>query len=274
MGLMPPSTPSVRAIVTSGAHRSEQIVGALHGLNAQALLQRSSLPDWTRLTIACHLRYGAEALLRMTHAAISGERAAYYPGGRVSQRPLTLEPLVGESPEQVVESLRCLSGELDQLWNALDDGVWEREVTEPDDNPDLGRIRLFDLSLLRLTEVEVHGSDLGLGLDNWSDAFVGAALPARLTRLSVRRTNHRAFDHTLQGSWLLIAVDGPTFVVSVSGDVVDSHPAEHESTATAVIEATSRDLLALLLGRPVTEAPHIRGDVEFGRAFQAAFPGP
>ncbi|MHB1516684.1 MAG: hypothetical protein ACYCVN_09920 [Acidimicrobiales bacterium] len=56
--------------------------------------------------------------------------------------------------------------------------------------------------------------------------------------------------------------------------MVDSYPARPDPVATAAIEATSRDLLALLLGRPFIEAPRIVGDLEFGGAFHAAFPGP
>ena len=74
-------------------------------------------------------------------------------------------------------------------------------------------------------------------------------LPIRLRRLSVRRTNHRPFDHSLQGTWLLNATDGPTYSVSVSGDVVESRPADPRTPATAIIEATNRDLLALLFGK-------------------------
>jgi hypothetical protein len=210
----------------------------------------------------------------MTRAGVSGERVAYYPGGRGSQRPQTLEPAPGEEPQEVVASLRRLSSELDQVWDGLVNGAWDRSVTEPDDNPDLGAIPISGLPLLRLTEVEVHGSDLGLGLDDWSDLFVRETLPARLRWLNVRRTNHREFDHSLKGTWLLVAVDGPTFSVSVSEDAVDSHLADPNSGATATIEATSRDLLALLLGRPFKVAPRIHGDMKFGEAFSAAFPGP
>ena len=210
----------------------------------------------------------------MTSAGISGVRAAYYPEGRASQRPRTLEPSLGEDPLDVVESLRGRSRELEHLWDNLDDRSWGREVVEPDDNPDLGTVPIAGLPLLKLTEVEVHGTDLGLGLEDWSDLFVRTALPNRLRRLGGRRTNHRDFDRSLQGTWLLVATDGPTFSVSVRGDDVQSLPARPATPATAVIEASSRDLLALLVGRPFTGSPHIRGDVEFGRAFASAFPGP
>ncbi len=270
-----PSPPDlVRSVVAASAQRTTSIVDALDEGGSRALTAPSSLPGWTRLTIACHLRYGAEALLRMTAAGLSGERVAYYPDGRVSQRPRTLEPAPGEEPLEVVESLRRLSVELDHVWENLGDRAWQHEIVEPEANPDLGTVPVSGLPLVRLTEVEVHGTDLGLGLEDWSDLFVRTALPNRLRRLGGRRTNHRDFDRSLQGTWLLVATDGPTFSVSVRGDDVQSLPARPATPATAVIEASSRDLLALLVGRPFTGSPHIRGDVEFGRAFASAFPGP
>jgi uncharacterized protein (TIGR03083 family) len=274
MVVVPPSGHPVRSIVEAAASRSASVAEALSDVSPARLAQPSLLPGWTRLTIACHLRYGAEALLRMTQAGIAGERAAYYPRGRGSQRPLTLAPAPGEDPQEVVDSLSRLSRTLGDVWSSLDTGAWDREVSEPADNPDLGTVPLSGLPLLRLTELEVHGSDLDLGLDDWSDAFVRAALPARLAWLNSRRTNHREFAPGLRGTWLLVATDGPTFMVAVTGDIVDSHPSDARSSATAVLEGSSRDLLALLLGRPGAEPLHISGDRTFGESFQAAFPGP
>ncbi|MGD0313940.1 MAG: maleylpyruvate isomerase family mycothiol-dependent enzyme [Acidimicrobiales bacterium] len=271
---MPSPADPCRRIVAATTRRTERIVEALDGLDSDSLCAPSELPGWSRLTIACHLRFGAAALLRMTAAGLSGEETAYYPEGRMVQRPCTLVAEPGEHPHTVVRSLARLGGELDRLWRSIDDGAWNVELREPEDNPDLGTVPLSGLALLRLTEVEVHGSDLNVGLDDWSDSFVGAALPTRLGRLGVRRTNHRQFDDTLNGSWLLVAVDGPTYKVSVYGRTVESHPADPSSSATAVIEATSRDLLALLLGRSLQHPLRIGGNLEFGRAFSAAFPGP
>jgi len=90
--------------------------------------------------------------------------------------------------------------------------------------------------LLRLTEVEVHGSDLDVGLDDWSAAFVETALPFRLDWLNSRRSNHRAVDEGVQGSWLLHASDGSTYLVSVKGASVESRPADPSAPARATIE--------------------------------------
>jgi uncharacterized protein (TIGR03083 family) len=256
------------------ARRSAEVVAALASADPATLRGPSALPGWSRLTIACHLRYGALALGRMTAATLAGAEASYYPEGRDRQRAATLEPDAGEAPADVVASLAAHSARLDRQWADLAGRQWALDVVEPAANRDLGAVPLARLALLRLTEVEVHGTDLDLGLADWSDVFVRVALPTRLGWLRARRSNHRAFDDRLEGSWLLTATDGPAHLVSVRGEAVDSRPAAPTERATAVIEASSRDLLALLLGRPLRRPAVYRGDEAFGRAFSRAFPGP
>jgi uncharacterized protein (TIGR03083 family) len=264
----------LRGVVSAVSERTGAIAECLHRLSDHDLLSPSELPLWSRLTIACHLRYGAQALRTMTAGALNGQSVAYYPGGRAAQRPRTLAPFPGESPQAVVASLAQAGEDLDRLWVALDASAWSREVREPAGNPDLGTVALSRLPFLRLTEVEVHGTDLGAGLADWGEFFVRAVLPMRLEWLNTRRTNHREFDQGLVGSWLLVATDGPTYKVSVDGSTVESHPAGPEEEARCTITATGRDLLALLLGRAFRTPPNISGDVQFGEAFSDALPGP
>jgi uncharacterized protein (TIGR03083 family) len=264
----------VHGLVTATGVRTAAIVEALSLLDEETLGEPSELPGWSRLTIACHLRYGAEALCRMTGAAIAGEPTAYYPDRREAQRSETLSPLPTESPLDVVASLGEHSTALERAWRGVDDQTWGIDVVEPPDNPDLGTIELSRLPLLRLTEVEVHGTDLGLGLDDWSDLFVRVALPTRLNWFNTRRTNHRGSDSDLDGSWLLVATDGPVYKITVKGTKVESRPAESTASARAVIEASGRDVLALMLGRRLHREPDLRGDIEFAEAFRLAFPGP
>ena len=81
-------------------------------------------------------------------------------------------------------------------------------------------------------------------------------------------------DANVEGAWLLVASDGPTYCVGATNGVVESVPVVAQTPSRAVVEATSRDLLALLLGRPLRHAPRVTGDRAFGEAFGAAFPGP
>jgi maleylpyruvate isomerase len=262
-------------LVAAVRRRTEEVVAALRSLDDDRLRAPSALPGWSRLTIACHLRYGAEAFGRMTAAALEDRPAAYYPGGRAATRPGTLEPAPGEAPSEVVASLAGHGEALDRRWAGMSEGQWEGVVREPDDQPDLGPLPLARLPLLRLTEVEVHGTDLDLELHDWSDVFVRTALPFRLGWLNTRRTNHRAVDDRVTGSWLLTARDGPTWRVAVDGaGAVRSEPAAPGGGADAVVEASARDLLALLLGRPFRAEPRYGGDVALAQAFSRAFPGP
>ena len=138
--------------------RTSEIASALRRASLHA---SSMLPGWSRLTIACHLRYGARASYRMTTDALSGVATSFYPQGRSHQRPATLAPDPGEDPSQVVASLNEESSLLYDAWAKLTPPEWSTEIEEPQGSHDLGRTTVSDLALLRLTELEVHGGDLG-----------------------------------------------------------------------------------------------------------------
>jgi hypothetical protein len=210
----------------------------------------------------------------MTTEGLQGIATSFYPMGRLSQRPGTLGPDRGEHPVEVVTSLAQESTRLYDSWARLSLSEWSTEVKEPEENRDLGRVTIAGLALLRLTEVEVHGLDLGLGLEDWSDVFVTAALPVRIAWLATRRSNHRAVDRGVQGSWLLVGDDGASWRVAVEGDEVTSGPADRRAGADCEIHGSSRDLLATLLGRETTGPLEMRGDSELGKRFSQAFPGP
>jgi len=121
---------SIQQLLDVVMERTQSIAESLRGLGDEELLQPSQLPEWSRLTITCHLRFGAEALSRMTRSALQGLPVAHYPEGREVQRPRTLVPLPGESPHEVVESLALLSEQLNQEWSALDPVAWSADVVE------------------------------------------------------------------------------------------------------------------------------------------------
>jgi uncharacterized protein (TIGR03083 family) len=253
--------------------RTAAITETLLEIDPDELTGPSLLPGWSRLTITCHLRYGAAALRLMTRAAFADEPASYYPKGRSLQRPRTLSPRRGESPTDVVASLARESLWLDQAWRDLSREEWATKVVEPAGNVDLGPSTLSLLALLRLTEVDVHGSDLDVGLGDWSEELVTTALPVRIRWLETRRSSQAARNLSIR-SWLLRATDGPSFLVLLDGEEVLTGPADPMEKANATIEGTSRDLLALLLGRPARGKLRTKGNVEIAASFSRAFPGP
>jgi hypothetical protein len=67
------------------------------------------------------------------------------------------------------------------------------------------------------------------------------------------------------------------YLVTVDGDAVSSRPDPDPGAvggSRATITGTARDLLALLLGRPLRGELVRDGDVPLAEAFVRAFPGP
>ena len=247
---------------------------ALARLDDRQIREPSRLPGWDRLVIACHLRYGAIASERMTIDALAGRRTAFYPQGRSLQRPSTLLPNRGESNAEVVLSLTEACARLDRLWASIDNARWATTIQEPPENRDLGPITLWTSALLRLTEVEVHGHDLGLDLSPWSATFVEAALPTRLRWLPSRRSNHQAADESIDGSWALVVTDGPAFRIHAAGAEVEVEVVEAAPDVDAAITGPAGRLLAFILGRAPLDTLQVRGNLDHAAAFLKAFPAP
>jgi uncharacterized protein (TIGR03083 family) len=263
-----------REVADGAAERSRRLVDLLGRLDEADLDAPSEVPGWPRLTIICHLRYGTNALLRMTRDALAGRETSYYPEGRERQRPRTLLPLPGESATDVIDGWRTAATALDADWSVIAREQWSTPVIEPLGNPDLGSVVLARLALAHLTEVEVHGTDLGVDAPDWSPTLVRVGLPTRLRWLATRRTNHRPFDASISGSWRLDTNEGLRWLVAVDRDGVTSRPATGAEHATAVISGSGRDLLALLLGRPPRGEMSVIGDQTFAQSFPKVFPGP
>jgi uncharacterized protein (TIGR03083 family) len=235
--------------------------------NSGRLDEPSDLPGWSRTTVLAHLRYVAEAMCRITDAALVGRREDMYPGGRDHDRPRTLVLRDGESVEQLVDSVESTAAELSARWHRLSSTDWERRIEDRDH----GHTALSRYLALRLTEVEVHSADLGLPeLQVWSQTFVDAVLPLRLAWLGHARRRPDA-DLSLNGSWVLSEGETSWLVKADAQDVAVGQVAA-ERSAYCRITGTRRNLLALLLGRPA----EIRsvGLPELAQGFKAAFPGP
>lgn len=265
----------IQTIIEAIRRRTDALTSAMGTLTHDDWLQPSKLPDWSRLAVLCHLRYGAAMTHRMTIAATEGRPTAFYPEGRDSQRPSTLVPAPDESPHDVVESFVDQSAALAEAWAGLGATVWEQTVIESSGRGEFDRMPLTiaDLALLRLTEVEVHGTDLDLGIDPWSAEFVGLALPRRVAWLGRRSPPKLDESVTLPITWILAATDGPSYSVHIDRRrrvTVEDVP--FEAAGRHRVQGESRDLLALLLGRIVAEG--LSADESAVSSFLQTFPGP
>ncbi len=259
---MPASSTS--EIIDRVRERSGEICDALDELG-ESVETPSALPGWSRLTVACHLRYGAQATRQMIEATLEGRQSAFYPAGRDEQRESTLRPALGEAPAHVAGSLRDACAELDDVLASVTEAQWNLRVDLSTEG-DLGAIALWDLLTLRLTEVEVHGTDLDLGLDAWSEVFGRVAFEQRLDRARFAATDASALSVEIVAPGVgirvvTIAPDGEASVASPGG-------------AAATLTATANDHVALLLGRRPATMPDIAGDVEAAAAYLSRIVGP
>ena len=74
-------------------------------------------------------------------------------------------------------------------------------------------------------------------------------ITTRLRWLPSRRSNHRDPDESIDGSWVLVATDGPAFRIHAHGPHVQVEAVEATPDADATIAGTARQLLAFILGR-------------------------
>lgn len=259
------TTPQRQTIVEMVRHRTDEVVGAMLELSSEGLAAASELPGWSRLTVACHLRYGAQATSQMIDATLRGRASAFYPGGRDLQRPRTLAPALGESANHVPRSLADSADALQRQVEGLSDDGWDRPVIPADD--DLTDITIGDLVQLRLTEVMVHGSDLGLGLAPWDPRFGEAAIEQRVRRMrctpAAQAGEVRMVLRTHTGDCWTVSVDAEG---GCRGDA-----GEHDADVCVTGPATA--LVALLLGR---QAPDLvmDGDSDAARGLLERLVGP
>jgi maleylpyruvate isomerase len=241
-------------------------------LGREELSAPSVLPGWSRLTVAAHIAHVADAYIRVTRTAVAGFPTSTYPGGP-AERDESLHSLDGCSPAEICERSIQASSELLAVWSGLDDDTWATELQLDA----LGPVLLGRLVALRLTELEVHHGDLGLGYSvaAWPPVFVEVCLPLRIAWLGVHHRARPAADLDIGGRWLLRAADiGRSWLVEATGPDVDCREVSAGESADAVLDGPAAGLLAYLLGRPGVLLLHIEGDTTLAEGFKQAFPGP
>ena len=226
--------------------------------------QPSLLPGWTIANVLSHLWYGAVASLRMTEHVLEGHgEVDFYPGGP-AEREESIRSGDTLLPDALVQRLREASNELAATWGQLHARDWNRTFVEPR----LGPIALTRLVALRLTELEVHHTDMGTGYDpeDWEPTFVDRCLPLRVAWLPHHRTRSDA-NLSINGRWCLHVHHGPSWIVAANGQHAQVEPGEDETARK--LAGSGEQVLAMLLGRTA----HVEPAEELAR-FKQAFPGP
>lgn len=120
----------------------------------------SRLPAWTRGHVATHLARHADAVVRLCGWARTGVPEPMY--ASTQARDTEIEAGAGRSGLQLQIDLDTTSGRLSEAFDAVDQaGAWDESVELRGGLTAVARL----LPLARLTEVELHHVDLGIGYE-------------------------------------------------------------------------------------------------------------
>jgi maleylpyruvate isomerase len=142
------------------AHRA--VIATLADLTDEQVARPSLLPGWTVGHVATHIARNAQGHMRMLDAAMRGEVAQMYPGGR-EQRTGDIEAGAVRQAAEIAADVATTAAQLEGVWEAMPDAAWwGRGITFG------GEETMADLLFIRWRETTVHHADLGLGY-SWSD---------------------------------------------------------------------------------------------------------
>ena len=192
-----------------------RLPAALDGLGPGDARRASRLPGWTVGHVLTHLARNADSHARMLAAAVNGEVADQYHGGR-DGRAADIEVGAGRPEAELVADVLGSCRALEAAWASTSDEVWER-----------GRARLVggecpvaELPFRRWREVELHHADLGMGYGwrDWPAAYVARDLEIMMARLAGRLPAGRGVQvaATDTGARWAVPGDGAPDVVEVA----------------------------------------------------------
>jgi maleylpyruvate isomerase len=212
---------------STGAHASTAIpnlvemvvattryLGALTELSDDDMRAPSLLPGWTRGHVVTHLARNADALCNLVHWAETGDEHYMYESAE--RRDADIEAGAGRSAHDLRVDASASAGRFIQAINELDVSHEDTLVSKEPLGP---TFPARDVATLRLVEVEVHHTDLGIGYTaaDWSPDFCALLLTRVMDdRAAGPAMVLRSTDH--EGLWKYgVQGQGPT----IEGRVCD-----------------------------------------------------
>jgi maleylpyruvate isomerase len=151
------------------AAADQALVRTVDGLTDAAYAEPSLLPDWSRAHVVAHLTLNAEGLAAVLHGAHLGRPRTMYASN--DARNDDIAELAATEPAELRERFLASIGRFGDALAAMADDDWDGTFER---TPDAGtRIRLANVPLMRLREVQIHHADLDAGYtaDDWPTGF-------------------------------------------------------------------------------------------------------
>lgn len=189
---MTASSPSVEQDLVLVESATATLLQTAARLGDDDIAAASLCEGWTRGHVLTHLARNAEAMVRLTHWATTGERREMYPGG-TEKRDADIEAGAPRGAGEQLADLRRTAADLAVVFPRLCDGLATAEV-------EMRGGYLVDsasLPFLRLRELVMHHVDLDAG---YTLADVEGPVLVRLLDDAVGRLrlSHRAPSMTLR----------------------------------------------------------------------------
>jgi maleylpyruvate isomerase len=184
-----------------------RLVSAIAALTDAQARSASLLPEWTVGHLLTHIARNGDSHVRMLRAALAGEVATQYEGGR-EQRAADIEAGAARPAAELVADVAASAAALEAAWAAMTPLAWSGHGlnAEGETWPCAG------MPLHRWREVELHHVDLGLGYTaaDWPEAYVERELAISL-RLLPERLDGSAQRQML--AWLVGRATEPSDIV-------------------------------------------------------------
>jgi maleylpyruvate isomerase len=196
------------------AEADQRLVRTVDGLTTEELAAPSLLPRWTRAHVVAHLTLNAEALERVLAGQRAGAPRTMYDSQE--SRDADIEQLALADRNDLRERLLAATRRFGQASAALteDDASARFERT-----PGGQVIKVGNVPLMRLREVEIHHADLGAGYSaaDWPPAFC-AVLIESMTRFR-DGPPFRVLARDLARTWQLGDGEGGPVVAGDAGAI-------------------------------------------------------
>lgn len=162
---------------------TQSLLGDTIGISDDEWQAATALPGWSRAHIATHLAREADALRRVTEAALEGRQIPLYSSPQ--QRFVDIEEGAMRRGLDLQIDLDTSADTLNTCWDAVTDWTLPLDIGR-------GPMTLANLPIIRFREVTIHHIDLGVGftvddlepvpalwlLDFRISQFAGQGIPA------------------------------------------------------------------------------------------------
>ena len=150
---------NIEAALWATRDATQRVAVVVEGFTDDQARGPSRLPGWSRGHVLTHLARNADGIRNMVEGAIVGEERDMYPGG-ADRRAADIDAGADRSADALVEDFMGASAALDDAWQRMPDGAWERLGVTIAYGPTKVRTMVWG----RRRELLVHLVDLDLGV--------------------------------------------------------------------------------------------------------------